>query len=214
MSEKNFSSKSYKIITAGATGELVEKKSRFIAVIEPIESEEEALELIEKIRKKHYDARHNCYAYTVGFEREITRSSDDGEPGGTAGRPMLELLLKENLYNVAAVVTRYFGGTLLGTGGLVRAYQGAVREGLAHCKIEEKRLGIEVFLTADYNSSGKVEYILRQKELKIIETQYTDKVRYRIAVPMEEKDQLLKELTEETNGKMEIEEKTQQPELL
>ena len=105
----------------GGCGEIVEKKSRFLATVRPVETEEEASAFIEEMKKKYWDATHNCSAFVIGRRGEITRCSDDGEPSGTAGRPMLEVLLKEGICNTAVVVTRYFGGTLLGTGGLVRA---------------------------------------------------------------------------------------------
>ena len=116
----------YKTVLEGGAGEIVEKKSRFIATVRPVKNEEEALAFLEEMRKKYWDARHNCYAYSIGKNREFTRCSDDGEPSGTAGRPMLDVILGEDIYNVAVVVTRYFGGVLLGTGGLVRAYSKAV----------------------------------------------------------------------------------------
>ena len=125
----------YRTVYEGGQGILTEKKSRFLADVRPVSSEEEALAFIEEMKKKYWDARHNCYAYTVGSNREYTRCSDDGEPSGTAGRPMLDVLLGEDLYNTAVVVTRYFGGVLLGTGGLVRAYSGAVQEGLRASKL-------------------------------------------------------------------------------
>ena len=106
----------YKTIYEGGEGELVEKKSRFIATVRPVETEEEALAFIEEMKKKYYDARHNCSAFVIGSKGELTRSSDDGEPSGTAGRPMLEVLTGSGIRNIAAVVTRYFGGVLLGTG--------------------------------------------------------------------------------------------------
>ena len=120
----------YKTIYAGGEGEITEKKSRFIATVRLVEKEEDALAFIEEMKKKYWDARHNCYAYSIGEHREFTRCSDDGEPSGTAGRPMLDVILGEDIYNVAVVVTRYFGGVLLGTGGLVRAYSGAVQADL------------------------------------------------------------------------------------
>ena len=132
----------YKTIYEGGEGELVEKKSRFIATVRPVETEEEALAFIEEMKKKYWDARHNCYVYSVGMNREATRCSDDGEPSGTAGRPMLDVLLGAGIYNAAIVVTRYFGGVLLGTGGLVRAYSGAVQAGLAASTVIEKHHGI------------------------------------------------------------------------
>ena len=117
---------SYRVITDAGCGEIVEKKSRFIASLMPVGSEEEALAFIASVRRKYYDARHNCFAFITGEDGETERCSDDGEPSGSAGRPMLEVLRGMGLTNTAAVVTRYFGGTLLGTGGLVRAYTQAV----------------------------------------------------------------------------------------
>ncbi len=118
------------ILYQGGQGEYTEKKSRFIASIFPVQSEEEALENIARIRKEHYDARHNCFAYVIGDNNETERCSDDGEPSGTAGRPILDVLTGNGIHNAAAVVTRYFGGTLLGTGGLVRSYTAAVKDAL------------------------------------------------------------------------------------
>ena len=140
----------YRAVYEGGQGEIIEKKSRFIATVLPIETEEEALEFIAKMKKKYWDARHNCYVYSIGMNREFTRCSDDGEPSGTAGRPMLDVILGEDIYNVAVVVTRYFGGVLLGTGGLVRAYSKAVQEGLAASKVILKQKGIALKITTDY----------------------------------------------------------------
>ena len=120
----------FKTVYRGGEAEIVEKKSRFIGTVRPVESEEEAFAFLEEMRKKYWDATHNCFAFVAGERREWVRAADDGEPSGTAGRPMLDVLLGEDLYNTAVVVTRYFGGTLLGTGGLVRAYQDSVRENL------------------------------------------------------------------------------------
>ncbi|MFR5726940.1 MAG: IMPACT family protein [Clostridium sp.] len=130
---------SYKIVYEGADGELVEKKSRFIAQIRPVASEEEAFAFIEEVRKKYWDARHHCYAYIIGERAQTARCSDDGEPSQTAGKPMMDVLAGEGLHDVCAVVTRYFGGTLLGTGGLVRAYSGAVKKKrFLNCSVVEK----------------------------------------------------------------------------
>ena len=131
--------KEIKIVYEGGEGELIEKKSRFIATVRPVESEEEALDFIAAMKKKYWNATHNCSAFVVGENQELQRCSDDGEPQGTAGRPMLDVLLGEEVHNAAVVVTRYFGGTLLGTGGLVRAYSKSVQEGLRASKIIEKR---------------------------------------------------------------------------
>lgn len=145
----------YKTVLEGGTGEIVEKKSRFIATVRPVKNEEEALAFLEEMRKKYWDARHNCYAYSIGKNREFTRCSDDGEPSGTAGRPMLDVILGEDIYNVAVVVTRYFGGVLLGTGGLVRAYSKAVQEGLAGSLVIEKKKGISLKVTTDYTGIAR-----------------------------------------------------------
>ena len=150
------------IIKEGGQGEIVEKKSRFIATVLPIDTEEEALQYIEKIKKKYWDARHNCFAFVIGSNNEIQRFSDDGEPQGTAGKPILETLLNENLHNTLIVVTRYFGGTLLGTGGLVRAYGQSSKEGIRNSVIQKVCEGISFKLTVDYNSIGKIKYIMGQ----------------------------------------------------
>ena len=120
---------SYKILYEGGEAEIEVKKSRFIATTRPVKSEDEAVAFIAEMKKKYWDARHNCSAYTIGLNHELERCSDDGEPQKTAGRPMLDVLLNEGIHNVCVVVTRYFGGILLGTGGLVRAYQAAVKAG-------------------------------------------------------------------------------------
>ena len=124
--------KQYKTVLRGGEGEIVEKKSRFIATVIPIKDEQEAIAFIESMKKKYWNATHNCYAYVLGERFEIQRFSDDGEPGGTAGKPMLDVLLGEEIHNTAVVVTRYFGGTLLGTGGLVRAYSKATQEAVSY----------------------------------------------------------------------------------
>lgn len=151
-------SDSYKIVYKGGEGEIVEKKSRFIAYVKPVDTEEEANDFIESIKKKNWDARHNCSAVVIGENNEFSRCSDDGEPASTAGKPMLEVLINEGIHNAAVVVTRYFGGVLLGTGGLVRAYQGAVKEGLAASVIVEKQKGAKYKITTDYNGIGKLQY--------------------------------------------------------
>ena len=160
----------YKTVLEGGTGEIVEKKSRFIATVRPVKNEEEALAFLEEMRKKYWDARHNCYAYSIGKNREFTRCSDDGEPSGTAGRPMLDVILGEDIYNVAVVVTRYFGGVLLGTGGLVRAYSKAVQEGLAGSIVIEKKKGISLKVTTDYTGIGRIQYIAGERQIPILDS--------------------------------------------
>lgn len=192
----------YKTVYRGSEGEIIEKKSRFIATVRLVESEEEALAFIEEMRKKYWNATHNCYAYVIGEKRELVRCSDDGEPGGTAGRPMLDVLLGENLYNTAVVVTRYFGGTLLGTGGLVRAYSRAVQEGLAQSDIIEKIYGAILQIETDYNGLGKIQYLIGEKKIPVLESEYTDKVVLRIILPVSEVEKIQAELVEATNGKV------------
>lgn len=195
----------YKTVLEGGTGELTEKKSRFIATVRPVESEEEALAFIEEMKKKYWDARHNCYVYSVGLNREYTRCSDDGEPSGTAGRPMLDVILGEDIYNVAVVVTRYFGGILLGTGGLVRAYSGAVQEGLRASRIIEKKQGTVLKVITDYTGIGKIQYIAGEKKIPILNSEYTDKVMLELLVPAQETDAVQKAITEGTNGRARME---------
>ena len=191
----------YKTVLEGGTGEITEKKSRFIATVRPVASEEEALAFLEETRKKYWDARHNCYAYSVGMNREYTRCSDDGEPSGTAGRPMLDVILGEDIYNVAVVVTRYFGGVLLGTGGLVRAYSKAVQEGFRESRIIEKKHGICLTVTTDYTGIGKIQYIAGERGIPVLDSEYTDKVIMKLLIPSEDVDNVQKAVTEGTNGR-------------
>ena len=173
----------------------------------PVKNEEEALAFLEEMRKKYWDARHNCYAYSIGKNREFTRCSDDGEPSGTAGRPMLDVILGEDIYNVAVVVTRYFGGVLLGTGGLVRAYSKAVQEGLAGSLVIEKKKGISLKVTTDYTGIGKIQYIAGERQIPILDSEYTDKVVLKLLVPDAETEAVQKAITEGTNGRAGMEKK-------
>ena len=193
---------SYRVVIQGGQGEIIEKKSRFIATVRSVETEQEATAFIEEMKKKYWDARHNCSAFVIGSRGELTRCSDDGEPGGTAGRPMLEVLLNGEFRNVAVVVTRYFGGTLLGTGGLVRAYTQAVKEGLANCVTGVMRRGQEIALQTDYTDVGKVLYILGQQGLEPMESRYEQDVQLTILIPAEHAPGLHKELVEATCGRI------------
>ena len=195
----------YRVVYEGGEGEIVEKKSRFIATVRPIETEEEAVAFVNEMKKKYWDARHNCSAFVIGSRQEVTRCSDDGEPAQTAGRPMLDVLLREGITNVAVVVTRYFGGVLLGTGGLVRAYQSANQAGLAASKIIEKCLGKKLIIHTDYNGLGKLQYLFGQQKTAILDTEYAADVVLTILVPVEQKDFLYKEITEQTNGTAQME---------
>ena len=195
----------YRTVYEGGEGEITEKKSRFIATVHPVESAEEALAFLEEMKKKYWDARHNCYVYSIGMNREFTRCSDDGEPSGTAGRPMLDVILGEDIYNVAVVVTRYFGGVLLGTGGLVRAYSKAVQEGLAASKVILKQKGIALKITTDYTGLGKIQYIAGERNIPVLDSEYTDKVVMKLLVPVQDVGSVQKAITEGTNGRAGIE---------
>ncbi len=189
-----------KIIYTGGEGEIVEKKSRFIATLRPVQTEAEAVAFIGEMKKKYWDARHNCSAFVIGKNQEISRCSDDGEPSQTAGRPMLDVLLKEEIHNAAVVVTRYFGGVLLGTGGLVRAYQKAVQAGLNGSVILDIQPGQKLAVHTDYNGLGKIQYLLGKAKISIIEVEYTDQVIIHAMIPLELKEQIRKKITEGTNG--------------
>ncbi|OUP17605.1 YigZ family protein [Lachnoclostridium sp. An196] len=197
----------YKTVYEGGTGEIVEKKSRFIANVRPVETEEEALAFIEEMKKKYWDARHNCSAYILGERQEQMRCSDDGEPSQTAGKPMMDVLDGAGLTNTAVVVTRYFGGTLLGTGGLVRAYSAAVQEGLKNSRIITKYWGTELLVGTDYNGIGKLQYLFGQRQIPILDAEYTDQVQFTVLVPVSRVQEIRKAVTEATSGQASMEEK-------
>ena len=188
----------YRVVYQEGTGEYEEKKSRFIANIAPVSSEAEAVSFIESIRKKYYDARHHCTAFIIGRNKEVTRCSDDGEPSGTAGKPILEVRLGADVTNVAAVVTRYFGGTLLGTGGLVRAYTQAAREAIENAGIGIMRYKTEMTIEIDYTDVGKVQYLLGSRKINIAQSRYAEKVEFDIRIPEEERTEISSALTEAT----------------
>lgn len=190
-----------KIVYQGGEAEIVEKKSRFIARVQKTETVEEAEEFISQCKKKYWDARHNCSAFVIGSTNQNLRSNDDGEPSGTAGKPILEVLLAEELSNVTVVVTRYFGGTLLGTGGLVRAYQKATKDALANSVLITKAEGKRISLVTDYNDVGKLQYLFGQKGIPILDSAYLEKVTLTILVPAEHKEMIVKEITETTGGR-------------
>lgn len=187
-------------VYTGGSDEIVEKKSRFIAQVFPVKTEEEVTQILEATRKKYWDARHNCYAFVLGTDGGISRCSDDGEPSGTAGRPILEVLTKRELKDVLVIVTRYFGGTLLGTGGLVRAYSQAAQAGLAASRIITKQAGIRMTIDTDYNGIGKLQYVAAQLEAAVLNTLYTDKVQMVLLVPSSFTEKVKKEVTEATSG--------------
>ncbi len=194
-----------KSVYRGGAGEIVEKKSRFIATVSAVSSKEEAEAFIASVKKQYWDARHNCSAYIVADKVDITHSSDDGEPSGTAGKPMLDVLLKEGVKNICVVVTRYFGGTLLGTGGLVRAYQAAVKEGLKNCILIEKKNGIKARVSVNYNDVGKLQYFFAQNEIEITESDYGTKVSMILLIPAQKESALEQKIAEMSAGTASLE---------
>ncbi len=195
---------SYRVLLEGGEGEYVEKKSRFIATLRKCGSEEEAVAFVEEMKKKYWDARHNCHAFIIGSRGELTRCSDDGEPSGTAGRPMLEVLMGAELRDAAVVVTRYFGGVLLGTGGLVRAYTQAVKEGLKNSKVGRMRYGHLVRITTDYVWIGKILYLLGNLKLEPLSSDYGERIVLKLEVPAQKLEHLRREVAESTNGQAEF----------
>lgn len=195
----------FKTVYQGASAEIVEKKSRFIADVFPVTTEEEALSVLEKVKKQYWDARHHCWAYVIGREQVQERCSDDGEPSGTAGKPILEVIRGQELHDVLIVVIRYFGGTLLGTGGLVRAYTLAAQEGLALSNIITRIDGVKLQIETDYTGLGKIQYLLGQRGIPVFESEYTEKVRLTVLIPVEEEKKLTSEIIEATNGQAVVE---------
>ncbi len=178
-----------------------EKKSEFIGYAKRVESEEEAKAFVNEIKSMHKQARHNCWAYVIGENYGIQRYSDDGEPQGTAGIPILEVMKKQGITDCAVVVTRYFGGILLGAGGLTRAYTKGASIAIKASGIVEKVLGFKVSITIDYDLIGKIQYICGQNNWYIEDSEYTDKVILHIYAEKSIVPKIEKEVTEATNGK-------------
>lgn len=187
-------------IKQSGTYEVVIQKSKFIAHFKRAETEEEAQTFIQAIKKEHWNATHNCSAYIIGERNEHQKANDDGEPSGTAGMPMLEVLRKRHLKDTVVVVTRYFGGIKLGGGGLIRAYGGTVSEGLDAIGIVERLPMQQLTLTVDYTWIGKVENELRQSSYLLDDIIYADLVTFHVSVPVEETEEALAWLTDMTNG--------------
>ena len=193
---------SYNIIKGSSSAEIVVTKSKFIADLRPVSSVSEAEDMILSVRKKYNDARHNCYAYIV-MEGDgiVKKSSDDGEPSGTAGRPMLSVMEGAGLVNAVCVVTRYFGGVLLGTGGLVRAYSDAVSEAMGKCEITPIRRGRYIETECDYADEGSVRRLFESMDYSIIESSYAEKVLMKVLGPEEKSDSLIGMLVDRTGGR-------------
>ncbi len=198
----------YQTIETEGIAEVVEKKSRFIGMIASAATQEEAEAYIEKIRKKHYDARHHCFAYVTGeagTPGEIQRFSDDGEPQGTAGKPMLEVLRGYELHNTVVVVTRYFGGTLLGTGGLLRAYTKAAQDAYAAAGVVKKQSGVRMSVKCSYTASGKLTWYFANENITVLRTDYGEGVEIQLLIPDGEVEKVRNQITEFTDGSAEIE---------
>lgn len=190
-----------KIVLSGGSAEITEKKSRFIADVRPVMSPEEAYAFLAGIKKKYWDARHSCHAFVVGKNNETAHSSDDGEPQGTAGKPILQVLTGSEVRNCIIVVTRYFGGVLLGTGGLVRAYTQAAKAGLEASRIAIQEEGFLLRVRCDYEQLGRVQYLIGAASLPVTDTQYTDICETEILVPSSRLSSVKADFTEKTAGR-------------
>lgn len=196
----------YRTVFKFGEDEIIIKKSRFIGYAAPIESEDGALNFIDKIKTKHRDATHNVYAYVLGNNSNIQRFSDDGEPSGTAGIPVLELIKKEDLRDVVLVVTRYFGGIKLGGGGLIRAYTKGAKIALESARIVDMVLHKKLKIRLDYTLYGKIENYLLINDYTIDDSTFDTSVNINICVDCEEVDEFIKEIRDLTNGSVLIEE--------
>lgn len=181
-----------KTIKQNTSAVIIQKKSKFIANLFYVQAQEEIEEILKEIKRKYHDARHHCYAYSIMTQTgKINRMSDDGEPNGTAGMPMLNILLKQELTNVLVVVTRYFGGILLGTGGLVRAYSDATIEAIKKAELVTEQRGYEVEITIDYQNLEKFQYYCQKNGIRIEKIEYEEKVKCKIEITKEEKDRII-----------------------
>lgn len=196
---------SYKTVAAYGENEIVIERSRFIAYVDRAETEEKAIQFIATIKKKHRDASHNCSAYLIGEHDEFQKANDDGEPSGTAGIPMLEILKKLALKDTIVVITRYFGGVKLGSGGLIRAYGQSAKEGVLAVGIIERILHREVIVTVDYTWHGKIENEMNLRGYSISDTTFMEKVTMTLLAQNGEEDQLVNIITNLTSGQATIE---------
>ncbi|MEE3420251.1 MAG: YigZ family protein [Lachnospiraceae bacterium] len=193
----------YKTIAVPGDGNYEEKKSRFLGEAVHVESQEEAEAYVASVRKKYYDARHHCWAYVAGVPgtpEEVVRSSDDGEPSGTAGRPILEILTGHELHRSLIVVTRYFGGTLLGTGGLVRSYTNAARAAFENSQIVRVLTGTKIRISCSYPAYGKLEYLFLKDQIQPRDIQYGEGILFTVTVPADQVASIQDQVTETTSG--------------
>lgn len=194
---------SYKVAANDCVTEFTEKKSRFISYLKCVTDESEARDFIESVKQSHRDASHNCFAYRL-FDPRIERFSDDGEPSGTAGMPMLEVMKKEDIYNVCVVVTRYFGGILLGGGGLVRAYGRGVSDALAKSGAATRRASVTLELSFGYDGYSRVEKLLETVTHNRVDCVFGEKVSLTLSIIESERDKIVAELTDALHGALKI----------
>ncbi len=200
---------SYYTVKGYGEHEINIQKSRFIAYIQRAETEQEAQDFIQSIKKKHHDANHNCSAYLIGENDQIQKANDDGEPSGTAGVPILEVLKKRKLKNTVVVITRYFGGIKLGAGGLIRAYGTSTSEGLNAAGIVERKLMEIVVYRVNYSLLGKFENEIRNSSYPLKAINYSDDVEFKVCVPVNERENFIEWVTDLSNGNIEIAETTE-----
>lgn len=195
-----------KMVYKGGMGEIVEKKSRFIANVFQVMDEEQANEYIYNMKKQYYDARHNCYAYVCGDNNEVQKFSDDGEPSGTAGKPIMDIITSLDIRNCLIVVTRYFGGTLLGTGGLIRAYQSSAKAGIEQSDVVDVHEGAIASIDADYNNVGKLQYICSDMGVEIIKSDYGENVHMEVLMERDKYIQFSQKVTDAFSGNVNVSE--------
>lgn len=195
-----------KMVYKGGMGEIVEKKSRFIANVFQVMDEEQANEYIYNMKKQYYDARHNCYAYVCGDNNEVQKFSDDGEPSGTAGKPIMDIITSLDIRNCLIVVTRYFGGTLLGTGGLIRAYQSSAKAGIEQSDVVDVYEGAIASIDADYNNVGKLQYICSDMGVEIIKSDYGENVHMEVLMERDKYIQFSQKVTDAFSGNVNVSE--------
>ena len=190
----------FKSIESESIAEIIEKKSKFIATLYEANSKEEAERILQDTRKKYYDAKHNCYAYIVE-EAKIEKCSDDGEPSGTAGAPLLSLLKSANLTNVIIIVTRYFGGILLGTGGIVRAYTEVAQKAIGNAKMVQKDYGIKYVIETSYSDLKDIQFICKTLKINIVDIEYKENMKLILESKIKKKKELEKEKSKIINIK-------------
>lgn len=199
----------YNILVSGGTGRIEEKRSVFIANVRPVHNESEAAEFLEAIKKQFWDASHHCYAYVLGGDPAPKKFADAGEPSGTAGKPILDVIEGAGLHDTMIIVTRYFGGTLLGTGGLVRAYQGAAKEGLLNCSIAMRHEGVLLTYIIDYDFYGRLQKMAEKEPIYLTDPEFSDKIKINIAVDKSYSENIIDKVEEMSAAKAKLSDNTE-----